>query len=131
LAQQACPAGPDCHHDVSLFLPETESRGGFSAPAADLVYLLLSTTALGANKFYGAMAWLGFYSFFKSKAGNLQSKMHISIFFAIHRECSCLLPCARDVGMREKVILQSPHLSPQSAFEEIWMIGMILYAILA
>lgn len=32
--------------------------------------------------------------------------------------------------MRE-MIVQSPQLSPQSAFEEIWMIDVILSAILA
>ena len=59
----------------------------------------------------------------------MQSKMHICIFFDVHGEHSCLLPGARNVGIREKMILQSPQLSPQSAFEEIWMIGMILYAV--
>lgn len=123
--------GTDCHRDVTLFLPRAESRGGFSAPAANSDYLLLSTAALAANKFYGAMAWRGFCSFFKSKTGNTQSKMHVCIFFDIHGEHSWLLPGAWDVGMREKMILQSPHLSPQSAFEEIWMIGVILYVVLA
>lgn len=91
LALWARPAGTDCHHDVSLFLPQAESRGGFSTPAANSAYLLLSTAALVANKFYGAVAWLGFYSFFKSKTGNMQSKAHICIFFDIHGE---LLPAA-------------------------------------
>lgn len=114
----------------SLFLPEAGSRGGFSAPSAALEHLLLCTAAPVAKKFYGAMAWLGFYPFCKPKTGNMQSKMHMCIFFDIHREHSCLLPGARGVGMRE-MILQSLQLSPQSAFEEIWKIDMILSAILA
>lgn len=106
------------------------SRGGFSAPAADSERLLLCTAAPGANKFYGAIAWLGFCSSCKPKTGNMQSKMHMCIFFDSHREHSCLLSGARGVGMRE-MIVQSPQLSPQSAFEEIWMIDVILSAILA
>lgn len=99
-------------------------------PAADSEHLLLCTAAPVANKFYGAMAWLGSYSFCKPTTGNMQSKMHMCIFFDIHREHSCLLSGARGVGMRE-MILQSPQLSPQSAFEEIWIIDMIFSAILA
>lgn len=106
------PAGTDCHDDV--FIPvyaKAGSRGGFSAPAADSEHLLLCTAAPMANKFYGAMAWLGSYPFCKPKAGNMQRKMHMCIFFDIHREHSCLLPGARGVGMGE-TILQSPQLSP-------------------
>lgn len=102
------------------------SRGGFSSPVADSEHLLLCTAASVANKFYGAMAWLGFYSFCKAKAGNMQSKIHMCMVFDIHREHSCLLPGARGVGTRE-MILQSLQLSPQSAFEEIWMMNMIFF----
>lgn len=126
-----CPAGTDCHHVVSIpVYAKPGSKGGFSAPAADLEHLLLCTAAPVANEFYGAMVWLGFHSFCKPKTGNMQSKMHMCIFFDIHREHSCLLPGARGVGMRE-MILQNPQLSPQSAFKEMWMIDVILSAILA
>lgn len=103
LALRACPVGTAHHCQVSLGLPEAKKRGGFSAPAADLVHPPLSTAALAASTFHGVMAWLGFRAFFKFKTGNTQSKTCTCIFFDIHRKHSCLLPSAGDVGMREMI----------------------------
>lgn len=112
---------PRCVHPC---LCKSWNRGCFSAPAADSEHLLLCTAAPVANKFYGAMAWLGFYSFCKPKTGNMQSKMHMCIVFDIHREHSCLLPGAGDD-------IAKPSVVSSVCFQRNVDEDMILSAILA
>lgn len=74
--------------------------------------------------------WLGqdFMLSFNSRQKICEAR-HTCIFFDIHGEHSCLLPSARDIGTRKRLLSQSSQLSSQSAFEEIWLIGVILCAV--
>lgn len=80
-----------------------------------------------ANKFYGAMAWPGYHAFFQFKAENTQSETHMHLLW--YPWGALLLPNARDIGTRKKLISQNSQLSPQSAFEEVWIIVVILCAV--
>lgn len=124
----AHPVGSDCHCDVSPFVPEAESRGGFPAPAADSVSPAKYWPLLWPTNFM--VQWLGqdIMLSFNSRQ-KIHKARHTCTFFDIHGEHCCLLPSARDIGMRKKLISQNSQLSPQSAFEEIWIIVVILCAV--
>lgn len=87
--------GTDYHCNVSLFLPQAESRGGFQAPAADSEHLQQSAAGPAASTFCGTAAWPGFHAFFKSEQ---EIAKRDTCIFDIHRKHFCLLHSDSDIA---------------------------------